>query len=123
MASFKFLLVSLIVLLCCFMPSFTTAETPPTTPGGFVPIPDVNATEIVSLANFAVGEHKRLSSEDLTLLRVVQGWSQVVAGLKYKLFLEASEGKYKLYEAVILVKLDQSKELISFEPDLLLNKD
>ncbi len=62
-------------------------------------------------------EHNKLAGTKLKFQSVIKAESQVVAGTNYRLTLTAkSGGVSKKYQAVVWEKLDDTKELTSFQP-------
>ncbi|XP_057765034.1 cysteine proteinase inhibitor 5-like [Salvia miltiorrhiza] len=87
--------------------------------GGWHPISNPNAPEIVEIAKFAVAEHNKEKKASLIFVSVVKGESQVVAGTNYRLVISAKDGASaapKTYTAVVWSKVaPKSLELTSFE--------
>ncbi|KAG6394140.1 hypothetical protein SASPL_144719 [Salvia splendens] len=88
--------------------------------GGWRPIGNSNAPEIVEIAKFAVSEHNKQAHASLVFVTVVKGETQVVAGINYKLQISAKDGSAaapKTYSAVVYSRAaPKSLELTSFEP-------
>ncbi|KAM7522956.1 hypothetical protein LguiA_012858 [Lonicera macranthoides] len=64
-----------------------------------------NSLDIESLAQFAVDEHNKKTNSLLAFEKVLNTKEQVVAGTKYYITLEATDGdKKKVYEAQVWVK-------------------
>ncbi|XP_047943583.1 cysteine proteinase inhibitor 1-like [Salvia hispanica] len=57
--------------------------------GGWKPIDNPNAPEIVEIAKFAISEYNKQKKTALDLVSVVKGESQVVAGINYRLVISA----------------------------------
>ncbi|KAL6562306.1 hypothetical protein OROGR_003313 [Orobanche gracilis] len=89
--------------------------------GRWRPIGDPNKDpEVVEIAKFAVTEHNSKAHTNLSLVSVVNGETQVVAGTKYRLVVAAGYGPGasdpKNYKAVVWSKPWQGfKQLICFE--------
>ena len=85
--------------------------------GGYNPIPNVNSPHVQEIGKFAVEEHNKLAGTKLKFQSVIKGEYQVVVGTNYRLTLKAKTGGVsKKYQAVVLEKLDHTKELTSFQP-------
>ena len=85
--------------------------------GGWTPLPNPRAPEIVNIARFAVSEHNKQANTSLVLDSVLKGYTQVVNGLNYRLILSATDERPKPnnYEAIVYSK-DASLQLTSFNP-------
>ncbi|KAL1537260.1 cysteine proteinase inhibitor 5-like [Salvia divinorum] len=87
--------------------------------GGWRPIANFNAPEIVEIAKFAVAEHNKQAHTSLVFVSVVKGESQVVAGINYRLQIFAKDGgaaSPKTYSAVVYSRAaPKTLELTSFE--------
>ncbi|TVU04728.1 hypothetical protein EJB05_47859, partial [Eragrostis curvula] len=69
----------------------TAIPAPPLVPAGaFSPIQNVNDPHIVDLGRWAVAQHNKQTNSGLTFNSVVGGEQQVVAGMRYHLFIDAS---------------------------------
>ncbi|MQM02141.1 hypothetical protein Taro_034904 [Colocasia esculenta] len=70
--------------------------------GAYETIKNVGDPYIVEVSRFAVAEHNRQAGEALVFVGVVSGDQQVVAGMNYKVVVEAEDaaGARKAYEAV-----------------------
>jgi hypothetical protein len=89
--------------------------------GGWSPIPDVGAARIHELGGWALGKAKetRLAGDGLRFRRVARGDQQVVAGMNYRLVLDAADpsGRTAPYVAVVFEQLwTNTRELQSFKP-------
>ncbi|KAL1537259.1 cysteine proteinase inhibitor 5-like [Salvia divinorum] len=116
--SLHILLASLSILAVAL--PFSAASRGPLV-GGWSPIADPNAPEIVEIAKFAVSEHNKQAQASLVFVSVVKGESQVVAGMNYRLQISAKDDggadDAKTYSAVVYSKAaPRSLELTSFEP-------
>ncbi|GER44893.1 Mo25 family protein [Striga asiatica] len=60
--------------------------------GGWQQIKDLKDPEVVKMAKFAVEQHNKEASTNLSFVDVVNGYSQVVSGIKYRLVLSAVDG-------------------------------
>ncbi|WOK92402.1 hypothetical protein Cni_G01093 [Canna indica] len=106
------LLPTLLPLLLLLLSSFSWtahALTPPrkALPGGWSPIENIKDPYTREIAEFAVCEHNnQLEKTNLTLVKVVRGESQVVAGTNYRLVLQAKDGRgvSAKYEVVVWVQ-------------------
>ncbi|KAL8469148.1 hypothetical protein ACS0TY_032110 [Phlomoides rotata] len=87
--------------------------------GGWRPIADPNAPEVVKIAKFAVDQHNKEAKTSLVFEKVVKGEQQVVAGVNYRLVISAAEGRAaapKTYKAVVYSRSwENYQKLISFE--------
>ncbi|KAG6416452.1 hypothetical protein SASPL_123882 [Salvia splendens] len=86
--------------------------------GGWQPIANPNAPEILKIAKFAISEHNKQKNAALVLVSVVKGESQVVAGINYRLVISAKDSAAapKTYSAVVYSKPGpKSLKLTSFE--------
>ncbi|KAL1560018.1 cysteine proteinase inhibitor 1-like [Salvia divinorum] len=89
--------------------------------GGWQPIANPKAPEIVKIAKFSVSEHNKQKNTSLVLVSVVKGESQVVAGINYRLVISAKDASAsaaapKAYSAVVYSKAaPRSLHLTSFE--------
>jgi hypothetical protein len=82
-------------------------------PGGFSPILDINDPHVQELGGWAVSEHDKKANDGIKFNRVVSGDIQVVAGLNYRLIIDASNGKY---EAMVWEKdWENFRQLTSFK--------
>lgn len=87
--------------------------------GGRKEIRDVKSNkEVQDLGKFSVDEFNKNHQTHIAFSEVVKAESQVVAGIKYYLKIEAVEdGVKKAYDAEVVVKAWlNSKELLSFAP-------
>ncbi|KAJ8648825.1 hypothetical protein MRB53_001848 [Persea americana] len=87
--------------------------------GGRKEIRDVKSNkEVQDLGKFCVDEFNKNHQTHIAFSEVVKAESQVVAGVKYYLKIEAVEdGVKKAYDAAVVVKpWLNSKELLSFTP-------
>ncbi|KAL8129090.1 hypothetical protein V2J09_018245 [Rumex salicifolius] len=76
--------------LILFLLSVSTAPAPASAlVGGYQPIKDPNDPYVVEIAKFAVTEHNKNKSDDLSFVKVVSGQQQVVAGTNYNLVIVA----------------------------------
>ncbi|KAK9072489.1 hypothetical protein SSX86_008923 [Deinandra increscens subsp. villosa] len=95
-------------------------------PGGRTKIKDVKTnTEIQELGRYSVEEYNQLQRTqksgdgDLKFSKVVAAESQVVAGTKYYLKIEAvtKSGAVKVFDAeLVVVPWKRSKKLLGFKP-------
>ncbi|KAK9134574.1 hypothetical protein Syun_013904 [Stephania yunnanensis] len=82
--------------------------------GGWTPI-DVNSLHSIELARFAVNEHNKEAHTHLKFERLVSGESQIVAGVNYKLIINAINRELiQTYEARVFEALDGERVLNSF---------
>ncbi|KAK9128964.1 hypothetical protein Syun_017761 [Stephania yunnanensis] len=83
--------------------------------GGWVPI-DVHSPHSIELARFAVNEHNKEAHTHLKFERLVKGESQIVAGVNYRLTINATNGGLiQTYEALVYEGLDHKKVLKAFK--------
>ncbi|PAN48952.1 hypothetical protein PAHAL_9G415100 [Panicum hallii] len=87
--------------------------------GGWSAIPDVSDPRIQELGEWALGQAKRarLAGEGLRFRRVVRGEQQVVAGMNYRLYVDAADaaGRSAPYVAVVYEQgWTSTRELASF---------
>ncbi|KAL6634766.1 hypothetical protein ACP70R_027437 [Stipagrostis hirtigluma subsp. patula] len=78
----------------------STAPTTCAPSGGWFPIPNINDAHVQELGGWAVAEHNKKANDRLKFNRVVSGDEQVVAGLKYRFVIDASNPDGQ-YEAVL----------------------
>ncbi|XP_006649608.2 cysteine proteinase inhibitor 6-like [Oryza brachyantha] len=89
--------------------------------GGWTPINDIDDWQIQGLGRWAVSENNRRSpsGDALTFLAVTGGEQQVVAGVNYRLDIDASSSRDGIggsYKAVLFEGLGgNTRRLISFE--------
>ncbi|XP_065022666.1 cysteine proteinase inhibitor 1-like [Musa acuminata AAA Group] len=87
--------------------------------GGWTPIKNISDPDVGEIAEFAVAEHNHEAGTNLTLCKVVKGETQVVAGINYKLVIEAKDGGVGVvseYEAVVWEKTwEHFRRLTSFK--------
>lgn len=74
--------------------------------GGYTPITNLSDPHVIEVARFAVGEHnKQDKTHMLKFLSIFKGWSQVVAGINYRLIIIAKPlcrpALVRRYEAVV----------------------
>ncbi|XP_058198973.1 cysteine proteinase inhibitor 1-like [Rhododendron vialii] len=112
---------SLILLLSLLSPFLLSAAAlggnQASTPlGGWQPIENVSAPEVIETAQFAVAEHNKKADSTLKFRSVVRGEYQVVAGMNYRLIIAAKDGGVAgKYEAVVYVRpWEHYKSLTSF---------
>ncbi|WVZ57396.1 hypothetical protein U9M48_007785 [Paspalum notatum var. saurae] len=86
--------------------------------GGWRPIMDVSDPHIQELGSWAVSEHVKEAADGLSFTKVVSGEQQVVAGMNYKLEIEATDaaGKSATYQAAVYEGLSSQRRLLSFKP-------
>ncbi|RCV10494.1 hypothetical protein SETIT_2G116300v2 [Setaria italica] len=87
-------------------------------PGGYSPW-NINDPHVQELGGWAVSEHVKEANDGLKFNKVVSGDVQVVAGLNYRLIIDAfdSNGKDAKYEAVVWEKdWINFRKLLSFKP-------
>ncbi|XP_050908056.1 cysteine proteinase inhibitor 1-like [Lathyrus oleraceus] len=84
--------------------------------GGWNPIKNIKDPEVLEIAQFAVTEHQKQSGQKLSLVEVISGETQVVAGLNYRLVLTAKDGSVtKKYQAQVVDQLTHTRILTSFK--------
>nr|GME01933.1 cysteine proteinase inhibitor 1-like [Ipomoea batatas] len=85
--------------------------------GGWSPISDPKAPQVVEIAKFAVDRHNEEAKANLQFESVIEGQSQVVAGMNYKLVIAAKDGGAgNKYEAVVWDKpWEKFRQLTSFK--------
>ncbi|KAJ4755578.1 Cysteine proteinase inhibitor [Rhynchospora pubera] len=87
--------------------------------GGWSPIKNLTDQHVSDLGEYAVSEHDKASKDSLEFVRVVKGEEQVVAGMNYRLVIEAKDAKGQVakYVAVVWEKVWANfKQLTSFKP-------
>ncbi|CAN6284221.1 unnamed protein product [Urochloa humidicola] len=87
--------------------------------GGWGPIKDVSDPHIQEIGGWAVAEHVKLANDGLRFGGVVSGEEQVVAGMNYKLVLDAkgADGTVAAYRAFVYEQSwTNTRELMSFTP-------
>lgn len=88
--------------------------------GGWGAIQDVSDPHIQELGEWALGQAKqqRLCGQGLRFRRVVSGQQQVVAGMNYRLYVDAADarGRSAPYEALVFEQLwTKTRQLTSFK--------
>ncbi|KAL6645597.1 hypothetical protein ACP70R_017205 [Stipagrostis hirtigluma subsp. patula] len=86
--------------------------------GVWAPIPDVNDAHIQEVGAWAVAEHGKRANDGLRFGSVVSGEQQVVAGMNYRLVVDAMNlaGQHVRYNAAVYeVEWTNTRELQSFE--------
>ncbi|XP_019171840.1 PREDICTED: cysteine proteinase inhibitor 1-like [Ipomoea nil] len=85
--------------------------------GGWSSIKDPKAPYVVEFAKFAIDAHNKEAKTNLKFKSVIEGQSQVVAGMNYKLVIAAEDGSAgNKYEAVVYDRpWDKFRELTSFK--------
>uniref|UniRef100_A0A0E0KAD2 Cysteine proteinase inhibitor n=1 Tax=Oryza punctata TaxID=4537 RepID=A0A0E0KAD2_ORYPU len=114
------LLFAAVAVAIAIFAVFAAAGATATTVGSWEPV-DISDPHVQELGRWAVAEADRgTASGGLTFDRVTVGEKQVVAGVNYRLTLEASSSgaKYGRYEAVVHEQDPRSnaRKLVSFEP-------
>ncbi|PUZ40488.1 hypothetical protein GQ55_9G428300 [Panicum hallii var. hallii] len=100
-------------------PAAVAARVGPPLAGGWSPIKDVSDPHIQELGGWAVAEHARLANDGLRFGEVTGGEQQVVAGMNYKLVLDATDadGAVGAYGAFVYEQAwTNTRELMSFAP-------
>ncbi|CAN4089983.1 unnamed protein product [Withania somnifera] len=59
--------------------------------GGWKPITNITDPEVVEIGKFAVVEHNKKAKTKLEFQKVINGESQVVAGINYRLVISAKD--------------------------------
>ena len=114
-------LLSLLLLLFTAS-AITPSPAPKPVLGGYTPIKNLSDPHVIEVARFAVKEHNRQDKAHMVhLLRVLQGWTQVVAGINYRLILAVrpvhSRHIVRRYEALVYERPWQHfMNLTSFKP-------
>ncbi|GMH26862.1 hypothetical protein Nepgr_028705 [Nepenthes gracilis] len=85
--------------------------------GSYRPIRNLKDPHIIEIAEFAVSEHNKQAAAKLVFVKVVKGESQVVAGVNFRLVIEAKDGDaLEDYEAVVYERpWEKYKSLTSFK--------
>ncbi|GMI96087.1 PHYTOCYSTATIN 2 [Hibiscus trionum] len=85
---------------------------------GREPVTDATAdTGVQELGKFAVEEYNKKKQQKVEFSKVVQAAKQKDSGTKYFLRIEGSnKGEMKTFNAVVLVKPSDEKEMLSFFP-------
>ncbi|KAL2932294.1 Cysteine proteinase inhibitor 5 [Bienertia sinuspersici] len=115
-----FLFSLLLITITSAAGGLTPAKSQPL-PGGYTPINNISDPHVIEVARFAVEEHnKQDDAHLLKFLRILKGWSQVVAGINYRLIIAAEpincNGKVYHYEAIVYERPWQHfMNLTSFE--------
>ncbi|XP_009629445.1 cysteine proteinase inhibitor 1-like [Nicotiana tabacum] len=60
--------------------------------GGWRPIKNITDPEVVEIGKFAVNEHNKEAKTKLEFEKIMNGESQVVAGINYRLVIAAKDG-------------------------------
>ncbi|KAI3466515.1 hypothetical protein Pfo_023178 [Paulownia fortunei] len=120
--SLPFAVLSILVASVTFQASAAEFGGRKATPlGSWKPINNLKDPWVVEIARFAVAEHNRPdNATKLEFVSVVDGKTQVVAGLNYKLVISAKVGgrseKPNYYEAVVFDKAwEKLLQLTSFK--------
>ncbi|TMW81301.1 hypothetical protein EJD97_010507 [Solanum chilense] len=83
--------------------------------GDWKPITNITK-EVIEIGKFAVDEHNKEAKTTLKFQKVIKGQNQVVAGMNYRLVIEAKDGdSTHNYLAQVWDKPDKSKSLTSFK--------
>lgn len=86
------------------------------TPGGWTPIENIKDPHVSEIAQFAVTEQQKQSGVKLSLVEVISGETQVVAGINFRLVLTANDGSVtKKYQAQVVENTNHAKSLTSFK--------
>ncbi|XP_020244461.1 cysteine proteinase inhibitor 1-like [Asparagus officinalis] len=98
-----------------------TSFNPVGIPGGYIPIKNLSDPHLVEIGKFAVSEHNKEANTKLVFTKVIKGESQVVAGINYKLVIEAKDitrnNKVGRYEVIVWEKSwEKFMKLTSFKP-------
>ncbi|CAK8531298.1 unnamed protein product [Lathyrus sativus] len=106
--------VAIFVLLSLSVSVFSDAARA----GGWSSIANIKDPYVTEIAQFALTEQEKQSGEKLSLVEVISGKSQVVAGTNYRLVLAAKdESVTKNYEAQVWDKpFAHFRNLTSFKP-------
>ncbi|KAI4298781.1 hypothetical protein L6164_032299 [Bauhinia variegata] len=97
----------LLLSLLIFLPLISAVGGGPRTApiGGWTPIKNIKDPQVTNIASFAVTEHNQKSGEKLSLKEVIEGETQVVSGINYRLLLAAEDGaNVNKYRAVVWEK-------------------
>lgn len=111
----KFQSIAIFVLLSLSVSVFSDAART----GGWTPIANIKDPYVTEIAQFSLTEHGKQSGEKLSLVEVISGESQVVAGTNYRLVLAAKDqsAPTKNYEAQVWDKpFAHFRNLTSFKP-------
>ncbi|ONK59772.1 uncharacterized protein A4U43_C08F10480 [Asparagus officinalis] len=89
--------------------------------GGYRPIKNLSDPHLGEIGKFAVSEHNKEANTKLVFTKVIKGESQVVAGINYKLVIEAKDtthnNKVGRYEVIVWEKSwKKFMKLTSFKP-------
>ncbi|CAK8538867.1 unnamed protein product [Lathyrus sativus] len=85
-------------------------------PGGWNPIKNIKDPQVLEIAQFAVTEQQKKSGVKLSLVDVISGETQIVAGINYRLVLTANDGSVtKKYQAQVVDEPNHTRSLISFK--------
>ncbi|KAL5101246.1 hypothetical protein RYX36_005573 [Vicia faba] len=83
--------------------------------GGWNPIENIKDPHVLEIAQFAVTEQQKQSGVKLSLVEIINGETQIVAGVNYRLVLTASDGSVtKKYQAQVVEQPTNTKILTSF---------
>ncbi|ONK59769.1 uncharacterized protein A4U43_C08F10450 [Asparagus officinalis] len=111
---------TLLLLLPLFLAATASATSMKAVVGGWTPIKNLSDPHVIDIANFAVSEYNKQGNSKLELSKVVKGETQVVAGVNYKLDIQAKaddNGAVGYYEAVVWEKeWEKFRQLTSFKP-------
>ncbi|GMI93268.1 hypothetical protein HRI_002996100 [Hibiscus trionum] len=108
----------LILLLSLIFLPFITADVKKYPAVAWTSIKNVTDPHVMQIAEFAVDENNVRSGENLELMAVVRGATQVVSGMNYRMVLKATDGTTaKLYMTFVFEKAWEGyKKLDYFEP-------
>ena len=85
--------------------------------GDFVWIENVEDPKVQEVAKFAVMEKNKQASWHLKYKSMVEGWTQLVNGINYKLIIEARhDGVLTKYETLVYESFQGFKQLIYLKP-------
>ncbi|TQD80446.1 hypothetical protein C1H46_034036 [Malus baccata] len=62
--------------------------------GGYYPIENLNDPHLREIVDFAVSEYNKIHDKKLVFQKLVQGESQAIAGIYYKLFIEVVDSSW-----------------------------
>ncbi|XP_058090715.1 cysteine proteinase inhibitor 5-like [Magnolia sinica] len=108
----------LLLLVLVLHQASATRESPPLMVGGWRSIKDASDPHILEIGEFAVSEYNKEKNAGLMFRRVIDGQTQVVAGINYRLTVEAMhDGVGNRYEAEVWEKAWEGfRSLTSFKP-------
>ncbi|KAF7054992.1 hypothetical protein CFC21_062575 [Triticum aestivum] len=109
-----------ILLLLAALGAVSIIATPTALDGEWQPIKNVTDPHVQDLGSWAVAQHNKVSISRLRSAMVLSGEVQIVAGVEYRLDVQAlqGDGKDAMYKAEVFEQgwpTNTTRNLISFE--------